>query len=43
MLAGADTSPNADLQIDSEGGVQPKQQNRAVVPLALSILVSRTP
>lgn len=41
MLTGADASRNADLQIDSEGGVQPKQKNRAVVPLALSILASR--
>lgn len=41
MLAGADASRSADLQIDAEGGVQPKQKNRTVVPLALSILASR--
>jgi hypothetical protein len=41
MLAGADAARAADLQIDAEGGVQPKQKNRTVVPLALSILASR--
>lgn len=41
MLAGADASRSADLQIDAEGGVQPKQKNRTVVPMALSILASR--
>jgi hypothetical protein len=40
-LAGADTNAAADLQIDSEGGVQPKQQNRVIVPLVLTLLASR--
>lgn len=37
MLAGADAAKSANLQIDSEGGVQPKQKS-ALVPLALSAL-----
>lgn len=41
MLAGADAARSANLQIDAEGGVQPKSQNRAVVPLALTVLASR--
>lgn len=41
MLAGADASKGAHLQIDAEGGVQPKPPNRAVVPLALSVLASK--
>lgn len=40
-LAGADSSAAADLQIDSEGAIQPKQQNRIIVPLVLSLLASR--
>ena len=40
-LAAADSNKSADLQIDSEGGIQPKSQNRIVVPLILSILASR--
>lgn len=41
MLAGADATRSAHLQIDAEGGVQPKPPNRAIVPLALSVLASR--
>ncbi len=40
-LAAADSNKSADLQIDSEGGVQPKSQNRVIVPLILSVLASR--
>jgi len=40
-LAGADSNKVANLQIDSEGGVQPKAQNRVIVPLALTLLAGR--
>jgi hypothetical protein len=40
-LTGADTSKSSDLQLDAEGGVQPKSKNRAAVPLALTFLASR--
>jgi hypothetical protein len=40
MLAGADASKSANLQIDAEGGVQPKQKS-ALVPLALSVLATK--
>jgi hypothetical protein len=40
MLAGADASKAANLQIDAEGGVQPKQKS-AIVPLALSVLAAK--
>jgi hypothetical protein len=40
MLAGADASKAANLQIDAEGGVQPKQKS-AIVPLALSVLATK--
>ena len=41
MLAGADADTGSGLQIDSEGGVRPKQKNRVVVPLVLTMLASR--
>ena len=40
-LAGADSNKSADLEMDSEGGVQPKSQNRVIVPLVLTFLASR--
>ena len=40
-LTGADSNKSANLQIDSEGGVQPKTQNRVIVPLVLTLLASR--
>jgi hypothetical protein len=40
-LAGADSNKSANLQIDSEGGVQPKAQNRVIVPLVLTLLAGR--
>ena len=40
-LAGVDANKEADLQLDSEGGVQPKSQNRVIVPLALTLLAGR--
>ena len=40
-LAAADSDKSAALQIDSEGGIQPKSQNRVIVPLILTILAGR--
>jgi hypothetical protein len=40
-LAGADSDKASNLQIDSEGGVQPKAQNRVIVPLVLTLLAGR--
>jgi len=40
-LAGVDSNGSAGLQLDSEGGVQPKPQNKVIVPLVLSVLASR--
>jgi hypothetical protein len=40
-LGGADANAAAGLHIDSEGGVQPKQQNGVIAPLALTVLASR--
>ena len=40
-LAGADTAKSQQLQIDSEGGVQSKPQNRVIVPLVLTFLAGR--
>jgi len=39
-LAGVDSSGPTGLQLDSEGGVQPKTQNKVIVPLVLSVLAS---
>ncbi len=41
VLAGVDANKSANLQIDSEGGIQPKPQNRMIVPLALTLLAGR--
>jgi hypothetical protein len=40
-LAGADSNKSSNLQMDSEGGVQPKSQNRVIVPLVLTLLAGR--
>jgi hypothetical protein len=40
-LAGIDSNKKENLQIDSEGGVQPQAQNRVIVPLALTFLAGR--
>jgi hypothetical protein len=40
-LAGVDANRSANLQIDSEGGVAPKQQNRVVDPVVLTFLAGR--
>ena len=39
-LAGVDSNGSTGLQLDSEGGVQPKTQNKVIVPLVLSVLAS---
>ena len=36
-----DANKSANLQIDSEGGIQPKQQNRVILPLVLTVLAGR--
>jgi hypothetical protein len=41
VLTGVDTNKSANLQADSEGGIQPQSQNRVVVPLILSLLATR--
>lgn len=41
-LAAADASREQELELDQEGGVQPKPQNRIIVPLVLTLLASRT-
>jgi hypothetical protein len=40
-LAGIDANKSSNLQIDSEGGIQPQSQNRVIVPLVLSLLAGR--
>ncbi len=40
-LAGVDSNKSENLQIDSEGGIQPKSQNRVIVPLVLTLLAGR--
>lgn len=40
-LAAADSDKAQKLTMDSEGGVEPKPQNRVIVPLLLSVLASR--
>ena len=40
-LTGADASKSSDLQLDAEGGVQPKSKNGAAIPLALTFLAGR--
>jgi hypothetical protein len=41
-LAAADASKEQQLELDQEGGVTPKPQNRVIVPLVLTLLASRT-
>jgi hypothetical protein len=40
-LAGTDSDKSANLQMDSEGGIQPKSQNKVIVPLVLTLLAGR--
>jgi hypothetical protein len=40
-LAGVDSDKSANLQIDSEGGIAPKPQNRVLLPLVLTFLAGR--
>lgn len=40
-LAGVDADKSANLQIDSEGGIEPKSQNRVLLPLVLTLLAGR--
>ncbi len=40
-LAGVDSNKSANLQIDSEGGIAPKPQNRVILPLVLTFLAGR--
>jgi hypothetical protein len=40
-LAGVDANKSANLQMDAEGGIAPKPQNRVILPLALTLLAGR--
>jgi hypothetical protein len=40
-LAGVDADKSANLQIDPEGGITPKPQNRVLLPLVLTVLAGR--
>lgn len=40
-LAGVDSDKSANLQIDPEGGIEPKPQDRVVLPLVLTFLAGR--
>lgn len=40
-LTGVDSDKSTNLQIDSEGGIQPKPQNRVILPLVLTLLAGR--
>ncbi|MGC2399060.1 MAG: hypothetical protein WA510_04735 [Acidobacteriaceae bacterium] len=40
-LTGVDADKSTNLQMDSEGAVQPKTQNRVILPLALTLLATR--
>lgn len=39
-ISGIDSSGENKLQLDSEGGVQPRSQNRVAIPLMLSLLAT---
>jgi hypothetical protein len=41
LLAGADSDKSTNLQIDPEGGIESRVQNRVVVPLILGLLAGR--
>jgi hypothetical protein len=40
-LAGVDANKSANLQVDPEGGISPKPQNRVLLPLVLTFLAGR--
>src|ERR1700678_2909422 len=40
-LAGIDSNKSADLQVDSEGAIQPQSRNRVVLPLLFTLLSAR--
>ncbi|HEV2274732.1 MAG TPA: hypothetical protein VGR96_11235 [Acidobacteriaceae bacterium] len=40
-LSAADSNKSSNLQIDSEGGIQPKSQNGIIMPMLLTALASR--
>lgn len=40
-LAGVDANKSANLQLDPEGGIAPKPQNRVLLPLVLTFLAAR--
>ncbi len=40
-LAGIDANKASNLELDSEGGVRQRSQNRVIVPMVLSLLASR--
>jgi hypothetical protein len=40
-LTGVDANKSANLQIDPEGGIAPKPQNRVLLPVVMSFLASR--
>ena len=40
-LSGVDANKSANLQIDPEGGIAPKPQNRVLLPLVLTFLAGR--
>ncbi len=40
-LAGVDANKSANLQVDPEGGIAPKPQNRVLLPLVLTFLAGR--
>jgi hypothetical protein len=40
-LTRVDSNKSANLQMDAEGGVQPKSQNRVIAPLVLTLLAGR--
>jgi hypothetical protein len=40
-LAGVDANKSANLQMDPEGGIAPKPQNRVLLPLVLTFLAGR--
>lgn len=40
-LSGVDANKSANLQMDPEGGIEPKPQNRVLLPLVLTFLAGR--
>ena len=41
ILTAANSNKSEDLQMDSEGAIQPKAKNRVIVPLVLTLLAGR--